>query len=134
MIGSGCLELSLVIIIVFLYYFPLVLPPLANNAAVWRMACRAQKTLLIVCTTRVCYVVHISWYIVKLQANLIFNIFKQWFEKTICFWCIFGFCKKLLLYEWNSGQLDTFFIKIRFSCNQNIRGTLFLHWVSVSLI
>ena len=40
-----------------------------------------------------CYVVHnslLGWYIVKLQANLIFNIFKQWFEKTICFWCIFG--------------------------------------------
>ena len=29
------------------------------------------------------------------------------------------FCKKLILYEWNSGQLDTFFIKVRFSCNQN---------------
>ena len=31
----------------------------------------------------------------------------------------YGFCKKLLLYEWNFGQLNTFFIKIRFSCNQN---------------
>ena len=37
----------------------------------------------------------------------------------------YGFCNKLLLYEWNSGQLDTFFIKIRFCCHQNIKDTLF---------
>ena len=34
------------------------------------------------------------------------------------------FCKKSLLYEWNSGQLPTSFIKIRLSCNQNIGETL----------
>ena len=27
----------------------------------------------------------------------------------------YGFCKKLLLYEWTSEQLNTFFIKIRFA-------------------
>ena len=44
------------------------------------------------------------------------------------------FCKKLLLYEWNSGQLPISFLQIRFFCNQNIGETLFLHWVSVSPI
>ena len=34
------------------------------------------------------------------------------------------FCKKLLLHKWNSGQLPISFIKIRFSCNQNIGETL----------
>ena len=40
----------------------------------------------------------------------------------------YGFFKKLFLYEWTSDQLNNswtfFFIKIRFSCNQNIGETL----------
>ena len=32
-------------------------------------------------------------------------------------------CKKLLLSKWNSWQLPISFIKIRFSCNQNIGET-----------
>ena len=43
----------------------------------------------------------------------------------------YGFCKKLLHYEWNSGQLPISFIKIRFSCNQNIEETLFyIEWTA----
>ena len=41
-------------------------------------------------------------------------------EKELGFWLKYRFCKELLLYEWNSGQLNTFFIKIRLFCNQNI--------------
>jgi hypothetical protein len=37
-------------------------------------------------------------------------------SKMVWFWTTeglkYGFCKKLLLYEWNSGHLDTFFTKL----------------------
>ena len=32
----------------------------------------------------------------------------------------YGFCKKLLLYKWTSEQLNTFFIKIRFTLSPNL--------------